>query len=359
MKKMIFYYVLDLKETPISASQLRPIKMLQGFKNLGYDVIEITGDSKTRKSIISTLTDEILKDVEFLYMESATIPFFLTDRDHIPRNFLLEYNFFTYLREIYKIPVSVFYRDIHWKFVMSNFLVYLCHRIELLYLKSVVDLVYLPSHNMQKYLKIFTMVNDLPPGHSNTENFTPSFPIGDAKHIWKLLYVGGLGYFYNLTTFFTSLSSLSNVHAVFSFRREEWEKEKYHYESSISNNTKIVFKSPQKISECYSDSDIFILLINHIEYWDFAIPYKFYEAVGYGKPILASKGTIVAEIVERENIGWVLENTKEAIVDFFRNLTFSEYLEKKNTIISYSKMNTWEQRCIKVEKDLGKLKRVL
>jgi glycosyltransferase involved in cell wall biosynthesis len=127
----------------------------------------------------------------------------------------------------------------------------------------------------------------------------------------------------------------------------------------MNENAKVLFKQSHELVIDYEWSDIFLLVVDSNEYRSFAVPYKFYEAIGYGKPILASAGTKVAEIVERENIGWVIENSKESITNFFINISNNEYTEKLKNVLAYRKVNSWEDRCLKVAADMNRVKKLL
>ena len=61
MKRMIFHMPLPLNPQAKSASGIRPVKMLEAFKSLGYEVFEITGYSAERKIKIDGF---LIKNIE-------------------------------------------------------------------------------------------------------------------------------------------------------------------------------------------------------------------------------------------------------------------------------------------------------
>lgn len=49
MKRMIFHHPLPLDRNAKSTSGIRPLKMVQAFEKLGYEVIKVTGYRRERK----------------------------------------------------------------------------------------------------------------------------------------------------------------------------------------------------------------------------------------------------------------------------------------------------------------------
>ena len=58
--KCIFHMPLPLDKNSKSASGIRPQKMLQAFKDIGYEVFEITGYGKERKRSIQVVKKQII-----------------------------------------------------------------------------------------------------------------------------------------------------------------------------------------------------------------------------------------------------------------------------------------------------------
>ena len=82
------------------------------------------------------------------------------------------------------------------------------------------------------------------------------------------------------------------------------------------------------------------------QYRTFAAPIKLYEYLGEGKPIIASKGTLVGKFVEENNIGWAIEYTSGALVDLLKNLQ-SEPEKVKSAqlrVKALAEKNTWDAR---------------
>ncbi|WP_083563576.1 hypothetical protein [Boudabousia liubingyangii] len=75
-------YPLNLNAT--SASGIRPVKMKQAFEHLGCQIIDLTGNAKTRSRALKKLRQELAQGlkIDFCYSESATIPNMGTEPKH-------------------------------------------------------------------------------------------------------------------------------------------------------------------------------------------------------------------------------------------------------------------------------------
>ena len=115
--KIIFHIPLPLDEIAQSGSRIRPLKMLSAFENLGFEVNIVSGYGKQRKTKIKSLINRIKKGekFDFIYSESSTQPTLLTEKHHYPTFPNLDFNFFKFCKKN-GIKISLFYRDIQWRF---------------------------------------------------------------------------------------------------------------------------------------------------------------------------------------------------------------------------------------------------
>ena len=100
MKRMIFHIPNKLDEKMQSGSQIRPVKMMQAFKNLGYQVDVVMGYCSDRKMKIDKIKKNIKAGVkyDFLYSESSTMPTALTEKHHMPLCLFLDFGFFEFCK---------------------------------------------------------------------------------------------------------------------------------------------------------------------------------------------------------------------------------------------------------------------
>ncbi|MFA5455712.1 MAG: glycosyltransferase [Sulfurimonas sp.] len=359
MKKIIFHHPLPLDVNATSASGIRPLKMIKAFEKLGYEVVVVTGYGKKRKEKIKNLKQRIMggEKFEFVYSESSTQPTLLTEKNHLPIYPFLDFGFFNFCKN-HNITVGLFYRDIYWFFPehkaslsflkrnTANFF----YKYDLKKYNELVDIVYVPSMQMTKYIPIVNQnkFKALPPGHDDYESFV-------AKNITdkiELLYIGGLGSHYQMHKLFAIIKKFPKIHFTLCTRENEWQNTKSEYE--LSANISIVHKSGDELKGLYANADVAMLFVKPHEYWEFAAPVKLYEYIGKEKPIIASKGTLAGKFVEENNIGWTIEYEEKALEELFEKLLAepTEMKLKQDKIAQIKIKHTWEARAKTVEKDL-------
>lgn len=357
--KIIFHYPLPLNYRSSSASGIRPVKMLNAFKNSGYDIDIISGYSKHRILSINKIKKNIRSGVEykFIYSESSTMPTLLTDKHHYPLHPHVDFSFFSMAYKN-RIPIGLFYRDIYWLFpifkkklsffkrMVSSFF----YRYDLYQYDKYVTKLYLPSKEMAQYIKI----NDkykfdfLPPGHDVKSCQVRSY---DSKI--SLLYVGGISQHYQMHKLFEVLLKFPNIDLTVCTREDEWKFVKNEY-SRIPQNVTILHKSGNELQYLYEKTNIAILFVKPSQYYEFAVPFKLFEYIGYGKPIIATEGTFAGQFVTNNNIGWTipystrsLERLLDRILSYPHIIDFPSQLSRQ-----LSPLHTWEARAGKVIEDL-------
>ncbi|MDR0538095.1 MAG: hypothetical protein LBH04_08685 [Tannerellaceae bacterium] len=93
MKYIIIHFPFKINKNRFSASQLRPLKIINAFINIGYKVDVIEGSGKERRKQIRQIKNDI--KYEFCYSESSTLPTLLTESHHLPTYLFLDFSFFT------------------------------------------------------------------------------------------------------------------------------------------------------------------------------------------------------------------------------------------------------------------------
>ena len=96
---------------------IRPVRMLDAFRELGFEVLTVTGSARERSRRLRALRARLEggQSIEFLYSECATIPTMLTEPRHLPPHPLLDPSLMRLVRR-HGVPTSLFYRDIYWVF---------------------------------------------------------------------------------------------------------------------------------------------------------------------------------------------------------------------------------------------------
>ncbi|MFV5350674.1 hypothetical protein VXO87_08965 [Acinetobacter baumannii] len=359
MKKIIFHCPFSLNPDAISASGIRPLKMLQAFESLGYNIDVVSGDSFNRKKVIK----EIIKNIkngekyDFVYSESSTMPTALTDTHHLPLHPFMDFNFFRFLKKN-NVKIGLFYRDIHWKFDHYGLglpwykkqLALFFYYFDLKSYNKYIDVLYLPSLEMGKYIDFVdtSKFKALPPAH-DIPSTRESMVVNENL---KLLYVGGIGEGYKLYKLFDALRLMPEIQLTVCTRELDWSNVKSDY-GNIPENIIIVHESAGGLDELYLKSDIGILFVEPKSYWNFAVPFKLYEYIGRNKPIICCNNTLVGTIVHSNNIGWSIDYSVDALVELLTSLQAKDVTEKTKNISEFSLTQTWRSRAEKVSHDLS------
>ena len=358
MKKMIFHIPIQINKNHFSGSQLRPQKMIQAFKDIGYEVELVMGYAKQRKSQISKIKQNINDGVkyDFLYSESSTMPTALTEKHHLPISPFLDFNFFGFCKA-HKIKIGLYYRDVYWvfkdyeeetgyfKYMLAKFF----YEYDLRQYNKYIDIFYLQSKHMYCFIPFSFrgQVLMLPPG-VDVKRITPINKVTQLAFV----YVGGLSKLYDLTLFSETVNTFKNIEFNLCTRREEWERQKEHYKSF--DNLYIYHKNGDELSEIYAKSSIAVYFIKPDALWTFPLGVKLFEYISYKKPIIAVKNTAVGEFVEKYNIGWVINYNETELKDLIISLQDkpSQIDQKIKNIEKIIPENTWEARALQVQKDL-------
>ncbi|RZS96699.1 glycosyltransferase [Cecembia calidifontis] len=352
---MIFHLPFEPDKTRLSASQIRPYKMINAFQNVGYEVALVIGSAKTRKDQIKHIKKRILngEKFDFLYSESSTMPTMLTESHHLPTYPFLDFGFFYFLKKN-KIPIGLFYRDIHWKFKHYNVSFFkksvstLFYKLDLFLYKKLVDVIFLPSIEMKEYILELNSLKilSLPPGSEK-----PNFEIGvpKKKNDLKILYVGGLGDLYNLELFLITLTKLKNKNIQFTIctRKTDYELVKEMYDQYLEfENINLVHAGGEELKNLYRTSDMCCLFVKPSQYWEFAMPVKLFEYIAFEKPIIAVKNTSVGNYVKEKNIGWAIDYDADQLSVFFKKIIHNEldYNILTDNLAKDAQANTWESR---------------
>lgn len=363
MKKVIIYYPFPLRE-PKSGSTVRPIKMLQAFKELAQEkkikIIDIVGESSERNNKIKQLCKNVdPKDILFCYIENSTLPIWLTDKDHLPRRPLLEFKLFSYLSRN-NIPIGLFYRDIYWLFKdeyplkgLKRLIMKCIYRMELYFYKSYVTHFFLPSIEMNKYTKFKDdKVYALPPGSEiRIRNIIePS----NKKGLLTIIYVGGISEKYGLDILLKAVALLNSpiirVRLILVCRENEFKKYINKFKPYLNKPWLEIFHAHGSgLDSIYEQADIAVIPRLRTIYNDFAVPVKLFEYVSYGLPIVATNCTAQAKIIKEQKLGIITHDDERSLARAIECFFDEEYLKecKKNIVMSL-KNNLWINRAEKV-----------
>ena len=355
---MIFHVPNKIMPEMKSASHIRPLKMLEAFEEIGYEVDYVMGDANTRKEQIKRIKDKINSGVvyDFMYSESSTMPTLLTEIHHLPTHPFLDFGFFKFVKNA-GIKIGLFYRDIYWKFPLykesvSGFKYHLAvamYKYDLKEYVKYLDILYLPSMAMAKYLpkELRVISKALPPGYPLSVNYNKQ--ISGVK----MIYVGGIGGLYDLRKFVETVNELESIELTICCRENEWNAYKNSY-PSLNKNISVVHLSGDELKREMDKSNLGVLCLEPNEYRDFAVPYKLFEYMGNNLPILTSKGTATADFVDENKIGFSVEYDKISIRKILEDIEMNpNVLDEKIKQIEEIKVNhTWTARAEQVVNEL-------
>jgi glycosyltransferase involved in cell wall biosynthesis len=356
--KMIFHTPYPIIENGISGSQVRPLKMLKAFQQIGYEVHIVSGFGQERLASLKELKNKLLtgEKFDFLYSETSTMPMFLTEKSHIPKYIHVELALLKNCKR-FGIPTGVYYRDIHWKFKhfqkgtskFKQFIAILFYKLELIFIKRYFTRVFLPSILMAQHLpKSFEkkLVSQLPPGiELLPESYTP------CNQKLRLIYVGGLtSPLYNLKDLMTCVYENQETELVLVCRRNEFEQAQNTLK--IGKNVEVVHKAKNELEEEYNKCDIAMLTYGDDPYLRFGMPAKLFEAIEYSKPVIISSSLeSAADLVKTHGLGFVVNNEQD-LSKILKRLVIhrKELATIKANIQRYKSTITWIERAKEVQK---------
>lgn len=373
---IIFHYPLPLPTSLSSGSKVRPIKMLQAFRAMGYTVHVISGGSEERTRSFQHIQELAASgtDFAFLYCELPGPPLLWLNRQE--RNRFIDFRVLVWCRKN-KIPIGLFYRDVHWRFNSifktavaqpKRSIVRSLFRVEWVAIQRLVQHLFLPSREMARYLPT-TWPEDqfyaLPPGTENPDpdnishrGASENISSGGAtvneieQRKLNLFYVGGITPpLYDLLPFIQAVQQLHFVNLTICCREAEWNQSKDYYKCiHKSHQVQIVHVEGESLNQYYQLADIFSMVLAAHPYLTFAMPVKIFESLGHTVPLLvSSETTVVARFVEAEQIGWVT-TTQEEICEQLEFLHRNRHIieEKRSHIEIVRKKHTWQSRAKKV-----------
>lgn len=360
---MIFHVPFPLNPEATSASGIRPVRMRRSFEELGYDVIEISGRHPERRARIAEAKKRIAAGVkvDFVYSEAATTPTGLGEPVTSATSVTRDVAFLRFCRRR-GIPVGLFYRDIYWQNdeyaerVGQPYTALLRwrYRADLRGYRSAVDRVFVPSMRMAEVMP-YTDLDKciaLPPASDIVD--TP-----EVVDPGTMFYVGALGHYYQLHEAVRAFESIDS--AVFTLCTSEalWEAEKHEYEPLLgSGATRVVHASGAALEPHYAASALGCLFMAPISYREFAAPMKLYEYVGHGRPIIATEGSLAAQFVAENGIGWVLPYSAESLRELIELLRREpeRYRAVAERVRQVRTAHTWSARAAQAAAALQKVR---
>lgn len=356
--KIIYHTPVPLDPKSPVGCGIRPVRMLQAFYDLGADVTVVAGSANERRKAINIINKNISDGVvySFCYSEGPSLPTLLSEKHRLPLHPFLDFHFFSNLKKN-NIPIGLFYRDIYWlekehssgwgpvKNSIANFF----YRYDLKKYQELVDILYLPSMKMGEHIPYIDInkFKELPPGCEISNSYE------NINKKLKIFYVGGMGDHYQMHELFKGVSN-TNTDLCICNRILEWENVKDEYKPYSNINIKVVHKSGKDLDLLYENCNIASLFLKPDNYRTFAMPIKLFEYLGRGKPIIATKGTLAGDFVEKNKIGWVINYDSNELINLLNYLSdnLEEVRETQLKVTRLANNHTWKARGEQVINDL-------
>ena len=368
MKRCIVYIPYKLEEKGRGARMLRPRKMVQAFRDIGYDVTLVSGVSAERRELIREVKQRILQGekFDFLYMESSTEPTLLTDPNHLPTHPFLDYGFLKFVKK-HGVPVGMFYCDMFWKYDWygrelpgwKRQCALMCYRYDVREYEKLLDVFYCP--NAEAYprvigsAKLGKIAKVLLPGAEDI--VVPDRVVGDfSEKPLTVFYVGGITEHYRIEELLKAIAMTENVRLILCCREAEWQSEQAKFAPYMCDRVEVVHRSGDELEAFYARADVGSLMFRNGEHMDITVPFKTFEYLAHELPILATKGTVFGQFTEDNGIGWNIENRAEVISGVLKEILAKPALlqAKRERCAEVKQKHLWTARAKQVVGDLSK-----
>jgi glycosyltransferase involved in cell wall biosynthesis len=326
-----------------SGSSVRPQRIYEAFKDLGYDVNLLSGLQNRKLERLRRVFKkflEIRKNLpDFCYVEPPSGPFF-NFCDHLLLIYL----------KIKGVPIGLFYRDAYWLFAdwwpvkgAKAFFLRLMHRFDLFVIKRTCKVVFFPTKSMAD---LFDMTHKgvLPP--AGFDFVTNSHPV-----YRNALYVGGVTGFYGTDILLKAFEIVNetlckDIQLTVVCREKEM---KNFFDAYIDKPwLKIAHASgDEQLRIFYEQCDIALYPSRRDNYMDFCMPVKLCEYLSRGLPVVCTHCKEAANFVQTCGFGVICKDTPEdlaqKVVMLYETPMLLDEL-RNNAIKSLRENNLWVHR---------------
>lgn len=360
--KVLFIAFIDFDGQYGSGSAVRPFRMLEAFKNLGYDVKVLEGATgkknikQRRKNVKATIKWIQNHDVDICYVEPPSGPFFCT----------LDLKLLTILKKK-KIPIGLFYRDAYWKF--PNFvytkgfkekvkakIICKMQKRDWKVFENTCKCIYFPSGLLASYF-VKDDILTLPPGCQLEKNEKAR----ENNNLKSAIYVGGATEQYGIYLLLDSFNRINanglKVQLICVCPKNEWNLLPIKYREYEKKSWIKIFhiSSGKTLDNIYKQVDFSIIPRLKSEYTDLAMPIKLFEYLSKCKPVISTNCTESAQFIEKNGIGIIVEDNVESLVMGINKIISDQdgYNLLLENCAKTRAENTWEERVKKVVHDLS------
>ena len=362
-RRIVFYRTLAIEPDSRTGSGVRPAKLLEAFRQLGYEVDVVAGAAAERKRAANLVRQRVASGLgyDFLYAEPPTTPIPLNEMHHLPLHPLMDYAFLAFCHAR-GIPVILFYSDVQWRLPdyprrvgWSRYLAALpFFHLDLLVYRRVVDVLLVPDEGM---LSLVAGWATRMPHRTSIPGFDPLETPPQREEgagALRLFYVGGVEPpVYDLAPLLhgSAHAAAQGVRHQLTIccREPEWARHPTAYDRYLGPHVSVVHnRTRQELLALYARHDVAVMPYGTVNS-DWAMPIKFPEAIGMGLPVLAGAGTAVAGVVEKQGIGWSVGNSEEDLAGVLRGIDPSQLERARAAVKQVQPEYTWAERAREIK----------
>lgn len=352
MIKILFHAPYQLSGVS-SGSQVRPIRILEAFLDLGYHVTVVSGSVPERKELIRNLRIQP-GDFDLCYSEPSTYPV----------HPIWDYLFYIRIKQA-GIPLGIYYRDAYWKIVpewipqgmTKKIILQLRYRIDLRLFNLVANVIYFPSQSLAELFR-FPCKEILPPGAKKMFVESPLEKKSDTPNI---IYVGNILPRYGLDLLFdmmVELNQLRNANLILICPAKNISNNPSTFSRHIGKRwLKIYHISGKELNNYYQNAAIGIIPRPINKYNNLAMPVKLFEYLSFGIPIVATNCKEMGNFIKYNRCGLAVQDNSTDLANAINYLVgdpevYRRYASAaRDTIING---NLWTDRAEKVVDTLSK-----
>jgi glycosyltransferase involved in cell wall biosynthesis len=360
MKTVIFNIQFGYRNRGVSGSSVRPARMRDAFAKAGYDILDVDGHRRERAAVVDRLISDLSSldpSKTLLYAESATFPhcFDLPSRLPGPSPDIK----LAKAAKAHGIPVGLFYRDMHWRYLRHQGWRARCiqgmlrpfFEREIRSYASCYDVLFGPT---EQFLAAIPEAKNarrvaLPPGMQEGGGIRKP---GSAL---RLIHVGGMTDHHGLYDMLPVVRGIQGTPWSLDMvcRQPEWVRFRDHYEP-LGKRCSILHEQGEGKSKHMAKATVGLLVYGAHAYRELAFPVKLLEYLAHGLPILVSAPSESARFVLKHGVGWAVAPEPEAVREMLQQL--AEHPEDiqaaQSRIPAALKHQTWAHRVNQVEKAL-------
>lgn len=335
-----------------SGSSVRPQRMYAAFRELGYDVVLLSGlqnRRRDRRAAVRAVKRELIEQglPSFCYVEPPSGPFF---------NFC-DHRLLCWLRRK-GVPTGLFYRDAYWKFApwwqlrgLKRTLIVFMQRFDVFIFRRTCGVVFFPTRSMAELFD-FPAESTLPPA-----SLDMALPRRALAH--RMLYIGGTSPNYGTDILLKAFEMINerdgmDISLTLVCRRSEHEELLEAYKGRPWLEIRHA-SGDEELAPIYAASDAAVYPSRRDQYMDFSMPVKLFEYLSRALPVVCTSCREASNFVKNSGMGIVCSDTPEGLAAAIEKLyvTPGLYDRLRGNCLAALKNNLWTCRAEQATREIA------